>query len=117
MANKQQNRQKAVGYGYVIADEQGRIARGEFRSNRSDAWRDFLGLINGIPIADEIKKAKKEGFRCVPGFFCEIGTVDTEAMIEQRVKREIRREIEKRISLNPDERDAIGVIEDYLNEL
>lgn len=50
-------RKRVVAYGYVIADELGRIQYATIRPNRAACWKEFpLGR----------KEAKRQGFKCVP---------------------------------------------------
>jgi len=69
MAKIKQERKKAVGYGYVIADAKGRIQLYTFRPNRAECWAAFLMVSDPA----EKKRAMSEGFRAVPGYFRELG--------------------------------------------
>ncbi len=63
---KRKTPERALGYGYVIADDNGRIQLSTLRSNRTECWNAFgsVSFIND----SKAKKAhyKKMGFRCVP---------------------------------------------------
>jgi hypothetical protein len=54
------SREKAIGYGYIITDEQGRVQLHTLRSNRQESW-------NSLSSKQEMRREwKKRGFRCVP---------------------------------------------------
>lgn len=54
-----EQRQKAIGYGYIIAFPSGRVILDTLRSNRGECWKSFVGN-------STIAKCKAEGFRAVP---------------------------------------------------
>jgi hypothetical protein len=52
-----EKREKAIGYGYIIADVDGRVQLHTLRSNRTECWKEFAIVKD---------RAMKMGFRAVP---------------------------------------------------
>lgn len=55
--------QRAIGYGYILANQKGQVFLEYLRSNRVEVWRALLGSHTK---AEREKYKREEGWRVVP---------------------------------------------------